>query len=47
MGNRDGSVCVYVWVCVGGTVGEGTSELVRLFLSHTDNGMLSHTPDGL
>lgn len=27
--------------------GGGTSELVRLILSYTDNGMLSHSPDGL
>lgn len=41
MGNRDGSVCV------GGMVGGGSSNLVRLILNHTDNSMLSHTPDEL
>lgn len=46
MGNRGSSVCVCL--CVGGTVGGGTSELLRLILSpHADNGMLSHIPDGL
>ncbi len=45
MGDRDSSVCVRL--CVGGMVGGGASEVVRLIHSHTDNGMLSHTPDGL
>lgn len=37
--------CVCGCMCVGGMVGGGTSELVRLIVSHTD--MLSHTSDGL
>lgn len=50
MGNRDNSVfvcgCLCVCLRVGGMVGGGgTSELVRLTLSHTD--WLSHTSDGL
>lgn len=41
-------LCVCMCVCVCRRVGGGrTGELVRLILSHTDNGMLSHTSDGL
>lgn len=41
-------LCVCMCVCVCRRVGGGrTGEPVRLILSHTDNGMLSHTSDGL